>query len=83
VDYLQNRRGQLIAAPFCVRPKPGATVSAPLTWDEVGPKLDLRDYTIKTLPPRMAALDGDPCVAVLTEKPDLLAALERLAERAK
>jgi bifunctional non-homologous end joining protein LigD len=87
VDYLQNRRGQLIAAPFCVRPRPGATVSAPLTWDEVGPKLDLRDYTIKTMPERMAALSqngvGDPCVAVLSDKPDLLAALERLAERAR
>src|SRR5690606_13794782 len=36
VDYLQNRQGQLVAAPFTVREKPGATVSAPLAWDEVG-----------------------------------------------
>ncbi|MGD2070753.1 MAG: non-homologous end-joining DNA ligase [Gemmatimonadota bacterium] len=82
VDYLQNRHGQLVAAPFCVRAKPGATVSAPLRWDEVGPGLDLRDHTIDTVPARMAALeDGDPLRPVLTGKPDLLAALRALHER--
>ncbi|MDP4196435.1 MAG: non-homologous end-joining DNA ligase, partial [Bacteroidota bacterium] len=40
LDYLQNRSGQTIAAPYSVRPKPGATVSAPLNWDEVKPGLD-------------------------------------------
>ena len=39
VDYLQNRRGQLLAAPWCVRPLPGAPVSTPLRWREVGPRL--------------------------------------------
>ena len=35
LDYLQNRHGQLIVAPFSVRPLPGASVSMPLVWDEV------------------------------------------------
>ena len=35
MDYLQNRRGQTIAAVYSVRPKPGATVSTPLDWKEV------------------------------------------------
>ena len=35
LDYLQNRHGQLIVAPFSVRPLPGATVSMPLSWGEV------------------------------------------------
>jgi len=37
LDYLQNRHGQLTAAPFSVRPLPGATVSMPLEWGEVNP----------------------------------------------
>ncbi|MGH2684255.1 MAG: non-homologous end-joining DNA ligase, partial [Actinomycetota bacterium] len=35
VDHNMNRRGANIAAVYCVRPEPGATVSTPLTWDEV------------------------------------------------
>jgi bifunctional non-homologous end joining protein LigD len=83
VDYLQNRHGQLVAAPLCVRARPGATVSAPLAWSEVGPDLDLGYHTIETVPERMANLpDGDPLLGVLSEKPDLLAALQALHERA-
>jgi bifunctional non-homologous end joining protein LigD len=79
IDYLQNRHGQLIVAPFSVRPLPGATVSMPLTWDEVNADLDPRRYTIRTAAERMASLGTDPCVAVLEEKPDLGAVLARLA----
>ena len=35
LDYLQNRTVQTIAAPYSLRPKPGATVSTPLHWEEV------------------------------------------------
>ena len=82
VDYLQNRQGQVVAAPFSVREKPGATVSAPLRWKEVGKGLALADYTIKSVPRRMRDLRlGDPLVPVLDGSPDLLAALERLMRR--
>ena len=54
LDFLQNRRGQTLAAPYCARPKPGATVSAPLDWKEVDPSLDMRDFTIKTMPDRVS-----------------------------
>jgi bifunctional non-homologous end joining protein LigD len=84
VDFLQNRAGQLMAAPFSVREKKGATVSAPLLWKEVGPKLAITDYTIANMPARMKALKGgDPLAPVLTESPDLLSALERLMARGK
>lgn len=49
LDYLQNRRGQTIAAPYCVRPWPGATVSTPLEWKEVNSSLDPSKFTIKTI----------------------------------
>ncbi len=78
LDYLQNRHGQLIVAPFSVRPLMGATVSMPLTWDEVNQSLDPRAFTIKTALDRMERLGKDPVVPVLEDKPDLGQVLERL-----
>ena len=49
VDFLQNRRGQTLAAPYSVRPRPGATVSTPLEWKEVNKKLDPKTFTIKNI----------------------------------
>ncbi|MFD2871244.1 DNA ligase D [Mucilaginibacter ximonensis] len=46
LDFLQNRPGATIACPYSLRPKPGATVSMPLTWDEVKPGLTMRDFNI-------------------------------------
>lgn len=46
LDFLQNRRGQTIAAPYSVRPKPGATVSAPLLWEEVKDGLRIQNFDI-------------------------------------
>jgi bifunctional non-homologous end joining protein LigD len=81
LDYLQNGRGKLLVAPFCVRPLPGAPVSTPLRWDEVTPDLDIRRFTIATVPGRVANLGADPLRGVLTEQPDLLALLGRLQGR--
>jgi DNA primase len=53
----------------------------PLRWRDVGPKIDLRDYTIRTAPRRLARMKEDPLRAVLTVVPDLPGALERLAAR--
>jgi bifunctional non-homologous end joining protein LigD len=79
LDYLQNRHGQLIVAPYSVRPLPGATVSMPLLWDEVNDSLDPKVFTIKTAIERMERLGGDPVVAVLETKPDLGHALQLLS----
>jgi bifunctional non-homologous end joining protein LigD len=46
LDFLQNRPDATIAGVYSLRPKPGATVSMPLTWDEVRPGLTMRHFTI-------------------------------------
>jgi bifunctional non-homologous end joining protein LigD len=79
LDYLQNRHGQTIVAPFSVRPLPGATVSMPLRWEEVNESLDPRSYTIRNAVERMEAMGDDPVLPVLDARPDLGAVLQRLA----
>ena len=46
IDFLQNRAHATVAAPYSLRPKPGATVSMPLHWDEVKKGLKMGDFTI-------------------------------------
>jgi bifunctional non-homologous end joining protein LigD len=81
LDFLQNRHGQLIVAPYSVRPFPGAPVSAPLEWREVTMKLTPQQFTIRNLPERLARRKDDPLRPVLEARPDLVGALARLAER--
>ena len=49
MDYLQNRRGQTIASVYSLRPKVGATVSAPLLWKEVKAGLSPKQFTIHNM----------------------------------
>ncbi|HVQ44917.1 MAG TPA: DNA ligase D [Candidatus Saccharimonadia bacterium] len=77
LDYLQNRHGQTLAAPYSVRPRPGAPVSTPLRWDEVKPGLQPTDHTIHTTTKRLEAV-GDLWAPVLGPGIDLAAALGRL-----
>ncbi|MEP7103186.1 MAG: DNA ligase D [Candidatus Dojkabacteria bacterium] len=53
IDFLQNRSGQTTASVYSVRPVVKASVSTPLKWSEVNNKLDVKDYTIKTLSKRL------------------------------
>ena len=47
LDFLQNRSGQTLAAPYSLRPHPDACVSTPLHWSEVTPDMKPTDFTIK------------------------------------
>jgi len=80
LDYLQNRHGQTIVAPYSVRPLPGATVSMPLLWDEVEDSLDPKAFTIKTAIDRIERMGNDPVCAVLDLKPDLTQVLDALSQ---
>src|ERR1051326_9576234 len=66
IDHNMNRVGANIAAVFSVRPEPGATVSTPVTWDEVDEgKVRPQDFTIKTLWARLEEMPEDPFAGVL------------------
>ncbi|MGZ3763613.1 MAG: DNA ligase D [Mucilaginibacter sp.] len=75
IDFLQNRRGQTVACPYSVRPKPGATVSAPLHWREVNDDLTLSNYTILNMRERVKKVE-DPWKNLMKTKGDLKKALE-------
>ena len=62
VDYNQNARDRTIASAYSVRPKPGAPVSAPVTWDEL-PDVVPEDFTVATMPARFAQV-GDRHAAI-------------------
>jgi DNA ligase D len=57
IDYNQNARDRTIASAYSARARPDATVSAPVTWDEL-PDVETEDFTLATMPKRFAKL-GD------------------------
>jgi bifunctional non-homologous end joining protein LigD len=58
VDYNQNAWGRTLASIYSVRPTPDATVSTPVTWDEVERGIAIDDFDISNVPGRVHAL-GD------------------------
>jgi bifunctional non-homologous end joining protein LigD len=79
LDYLQNRRGQTLAAPYSVRPRPGATVSTPLSWDEVKPGLDPTKFTIRNTMKRLERL-GDIFIPALGQGIELAKCLDKMVD---
>jgi DNA ligase D len=57
VDYNQNAKDRTIASAYSLRARPDATVSAPVTWEEL-PAVETEDFTLATMPSRFAEL-GD------------------------
>jgi bifunctional non-homologous end joining protein LigD len=76
LDYLQNRHGATMAAPYSLRPREGATVSTPLNWSEVNSKLDPGDFNIRTVPKRVEK-KGDPWKDMFKRRLDLAKAIKK------
>jgi DNA ligase D len=67
LDYNQNARDRTIASAYSVRARPDATVSTPVTWDELQ-DVETEDFTLATVPDRFAdvgdihaGMDGAVC----------------------
>jgi bifunctional non-homologous end joining protein LigD len=79
LDFLQNRPGATIAGPYSLRPKPGATVSMPLDWEELKPGLQMKDFTIFNAIDRLKET-GDLFKGVLGKGIDLEKAVKKAKE---
>ncbi|MGE3171278.1 MAG: non-homologous end-joining DNA ligase [Planctomycetota bacterium] len=80
LDFLQNRRSQTIVPPYSARPVRGASVSAPLSWDELeDDDLSPLRFTLQTMPARLQER-GDLFRRALDDPQDLLPAIEALQQ---
>ncbi|MDB4909612.1 MAG: ligase [Gemmatimonadetes bacterium] len=79
VDYLLIVKGKSGASAYCVRARPGATVSTPLQWKELNSSLDPRELTIETVPARVVKL-GDIWSSALRTR-NTAAAIRAAADR--
>jgi bifunctional non-homologous end joining protein LigD len=76
LDFLQNRPGATIAGPYSLRPKPGATVSMPLHWEELKPGLNMQDFNIFNAMERLKR-EGDLFKGALGKGIDLEVAMNK------
>lgn len=75
LDYLQNRWGQTLASPYCIRPKKGAPVSMPLEWKEIKAGLKPEDFNFYNAHDRIAK-KGDLFKPVLGKGIDILKSIK-------
>ena len=78
IDFLQNRPQASVAAPYSLRPKPGATVSMPLLWEEVRKGLKITDHTIVNATARLKEM-GDIFKPVIGKGIDMAKAEKKIA----
>jgi bifunctional non-homologous end joining protein LigD len=60
VDYKRNHRAAVAVAAFSTRARPEATVSVPLTWDELRREPGPDRWTVRNLPKHLKARGADP-----------------------
>jgi bifunctional non-homologous end joining protein LigD len=77
IDFLQNRPQATVAAPYSLRPKPGATVSAPLYWEEVKKGLKLSHFTLCNMSSRLQK-EGDIFKGVLGKGINIQKAIKKI-----
>jgi len=71
IDYLRNSREATAVAPYSTRARPGAPVSVPVDWAEVGSLKSAHQYTVGNLPARLSRLRKDPWANIARHRPAL------------
>jgi bifunctional non-homologous end joining protein LigD len=77
IDYLRNGRTATAIAPFSTRAKPRATVSVPLSWEELTPDIHADTFTIRNLADRLENLKRDPWAKIGSLRQSLSSAVKK------
>ncbi|HWJ17172.1 MAG TPA: DNA ligase D, partial [Geobacterales bacterium] len=81
VDYLRNGRGATAVAAYSTRARPGAPISTPVRWDELGPALTPARFTVENIGRRLAALKSDPWGGFFSRPQNIKEAISALEAR--
>jgi len=79
LDCYQNRKGQTVAAPYCIRPRPGAPVSTPLHWEELRQNIHPKDFNMKNIFKRLDRT-GDIWEKIFGKTIDMEDCIKKLAD---
>ncbi|HEX3417126.1 MAG TPA: DNA ligase D [Stellaceae bacterium] len=77
IDYLRNGRGATAVGTYIPRARPGAPVSTPLFWEEVERGVEPHEFTVETVPQRLASLSSDPWAEIGKIRQTISAAVRR------
>jgi bifunctional non-homologous end joining protein LigD len=77
IDYLRNGRGATAVGAYSTRARAGATVSTPISWQELESGTRSDAFTIKTLPQRLASQRSDPWKDFLSTRQSITAAIRK------
>jgi bifunctional non-homologous end joining protein LigD len=79
LDLMRNGYAQMAVAPYSVRARPGAPVATPLDWAELDADLSPGQFTMRTMPDRLARQSRDPWAGLARRRRGLSAPRRRLA----
>ncbi|MEJ7593682.1 MAG: DNA ligase D [Planctomycetaceae bacterium] len=78
IDYLRNGRGATAIVPYSTRSRPGATVSAPLTWKELTPRITSDQFNLVNVQKRLQSLRKDPWAGIENVRQNLARPMKKL-----
>ncbi|MGB6054346.1 MAG: non-homologous end-joining DNA ligase, partial [Burkholderiaceae bacterium] len=81
IDYLRNAAEATAVAAYSTRARPGAPVSTPIGWDELGPELHSDTFNLHNIRARLQGLKEDPWAAYFTVRQSLSVKIQRALER--